>query len=598
MKHTWNMHTKVLVLCLGITLIALISQTIIFRDTSSQIIYQQAKEESFNSLQNMQDDIYGFIKTIENGLINIYNEKEFIKDLKAEMDLSDMRDKYYREAYNIGARNFESSDWVVALYLYNSDHEIISTYRRATTPKHNYPKDIYSDCEQYNAQIVKEYVESGDATMLISSYYNKSREADIVRFVLKLYNNSNIQNKIGYVVCDVDRKSIKTMMEKYSPDQEVFMWLQPLGDRSMLSIGTLDQKDEDSYVSFQKEIQEGNENLGETLESGNRVFFQVGQSKYNLGAYSLMPQSLLEENQRALTKNLIMIAGIMLIVAAAAAYLVSKSLTRPLEKMTQTVKKIRDGDTRLRIQRMKDDEIGELAQNFNEMLDQIESLISREYETKLLLNRAEYKALQAQINPHFLYNTLDAMTSIAEIQGCRQVSALCQSLSNIFRYSLDMKNPYSNVAKEIVHLKNYIYVMSVRMQDEVEYQFEVQDEVLKDSIPRISIQPLVENALNHGLRNCRGKKKVLIQASAVGDNLQIVVSDNGVGIPREKLRTLLDERDEKKAEKGTSIGINNIHMRMKMLYGEVYGLTVESEIGCGTRVILTIPRRGPKEEFS
>ena len=83
MKHTWNMHTKVLVLCLGITLIALISQTIIFRDTSSQIIYQQAKEESFNSLQNMQDDIYGFIKTIENGLINIYNEKEFIKDLKA-----------------------------------------------------------------------------------------------------------------------------------------------------------------------------------------------------------------------------------------------------------------------------------------------------------------------------------------------------------------------------------------------------------------------------------------------------------------------------------------------------------------------------------
>lgn len=376
------------------------------------------------------------------------------------------------------------------------------------------------------------------------------------------------------------------------------MWLQPLGDRSMLSIGTLDQKDEDSYVSLQKEIQEGNENLGETLESGNRVFFQVGQSKYNLGAYSLMPQSLLEENQRVLTKNLIMIAGIMLIVAAAAAYLVSKSLTRPLEKMTQTVKKIRDGDTRLRIQRMKDDEIGELAQNFNEMLDQIESLISREYETKLLLNRAEYKALQAQINPHFLYNTLDTMTSIAEIQGCRQVSALCQSLSNIFRYSLDMKNPYSNVAKEIVHLKNYIYVMSVRMQDEVEYQFEVQDEVLKDSIPRISIQPLVENALNHGLRNCRGKKKVLIQASAVGDNLQIVVSDNGVGIPREKLRTLLDGRDEKKAEKGTSIGINNIHMRMKMLYGEVYGLTVESEIGCGTRVILTIPRRGPKEEFS
>ncbi len=103
------------------------------------------------------------------------------------------------------------------------------------------------------------------------------------------------------------------------------------------------------------------------------------------------------------------------------------------------------------------------------MLDEMDKLLRREYETKLLLNRAEYKALQAQINPHFLYNTLDTMSSIAEIQNCRQVSSLSQSLSNIFRYSLNMKNPLSTVAKEIVHLKNYIYVMNVRMMDNVEY---------------------------------------------------------------------------------------------------------------------------------
>jgi len=224
------------------------------------------------------------------------------------------------------------------------------------------------------------------------------------------------------------------------------------------------------------------------------------------------------------------------------------------------------------------------------MLDEIQRLIGIEYESQLLLNKAEYKALQAQINPHFLYNTLDTMSSIASIQSCEIVSSLCQSLSNIFRYSLDMKHPYSTVVKEINHLKNYIFVMNVRMREEVKYSFHIEEEVLLDSVPRISLQPLVENALNHGLKNKHGEKLVEITATQKDGMLMLSVRDNGVGMDCEEINCKLRENNKDMVEAGNSIGIHNINARMKMLYGEEYGVTVESVIGEGTTVTLCIPR--------
>ena len=212
------------------------------------------------------------------------------------------------------------------------------------------------------------------------------------------------------------------------------------------------------------------------------------------------------------------------------------------------------------------------------------------YENKMSLNYARYQALQAQINPHFLYNTLDTMGSIAEIQGCIQVSNLCQSLAGLFRYSLDMKNPLSTVSGELVHLKNYIYVMNVRMQNQVEYEFHIDDNVLQDTLPRISIQPLVENALNHGLKNQKGKKKVIISAGIRDDDLLISVEDNGIGMSDEKIRELFSE-DPGEKQKNRSIGIFNIHKRMQYLYGESYGVKIKSEPEKGTVVFLEIPRK-------
>lgn len=585
-----KLRTKIFIMVLGCVLAALIIQTCLFQNLSSKLIYEQAKEESEQSMQSMQNEIYGLIKGIENNLIEIYMDDELLQSLRKKETIKELQSKFYRKAYDIATDEFETGDDVVSFYLYTMDHQVISTYRRAVTPKHNYASDIYSDPEYTNAEIVKKYVELDNPVMLVSSYYNEYRNKNILRFVMKLYNESNLQDKIGYVVCDVDTKNLEKIMDKYRIDRTAFMWLQPTGDRPIDTLGDLDAEQTKEYNALEKSIACGKKAENET--NSKQEFFRIDQQHYNLTAYSMMPQKVLRQNQRNLTINLLAIALLMICVSMIITGFISSGLTRPLELLMNTIQKIGNGNVQLRAKIVKEDEIGELAQQFNEMLDQMEELKQKEYQTKQLLNRAEYKALQAQVNPHFLYNTLDTMASIAEIRNCPEVSHMSQSLALIFRYSLNMKDPFSTVENEIAHLKNYIYVMDMRMHDNIQYTFDVDEMKLKSKLPRLSLQPIVENAINHGLRNKRGKKKIGIQIKREQMDLVICIEDNGIGLDTSAINESLRKNELDFVEKGNSIGLHNINARLKMLYGNQYGMHLESTLGEGTKVFMILPDRG------
>lgn len=585
-----KLRTKIIIMVLGCVLTALIIQTCLFQNLSSKLIYEQAKEESEQSMQSMQNEIYGLIKGIENNLIEIYMDDELLQSLRKKETIKELQSKFYRKAYDIATDEFETGDDVVSFYLYTMDHQVISTYRRAVTPKHNYASDIYSDPEYTNAEIVKKYVELDNPVMLVSSYYNEYRNKNILRFVMKLYNESNFQDKIGYVVCDVDTKNLEKIMDKYRIDRTAFMWLQPTGDRPIDTLGDLDAEQTKEYNALEKSIACGKKAENET--NSKQEFFRIDQQHYNLTAYSMMPQKVLRQNQRNLTINLLAIALLMICVSMIITGFISSGLTRPLELLMNTIQKIGNGNVQLRAKIVKEDEIGELAQKFNEMLDQMEELKQKEYQTKQLLNRAEYKALQAQVNPHFLYNTLDTMASIAEIRNCPEVSHMSQSLALIFRYSLNMKDPFSTVENEIAHLKNYIYVMDMRMHDNIQYTFDVDEMTLKSKLPRLSLQPIVENAINHGLRNKRGKKKIGIQIKREQMDLVICIEDNGIGLDTSAINESLRKNELDFVEKGNSIGLHNINARLKMLYGNQYGMHLESMLGEGTKVFMILPDRG------
>lgn len=591
-----SMRNKILMICILCTLIALVLQTAFLLNVSSSMVYEQAHDIAYNSLDNMQNELGSYIEGIENNMVKIYNDKTFLGALRDYETVEELRQDYYRYARDYADSYFTANDGMMALYFYNSAHEIVSVYRKAATPKRNYAADIYEEAEVYNAEWVKTYAESDENEMLISSYHNPSTDADMVRFVLKLYDISSTKNMIGYIVCDADVKATQKIMQKYQLGENTFVWLQPAGDRAFSLVGEPGESYVDFYERTMEDIQENGRAAADMADS-EKVFFHLPLNKYDLDVYAVMPQSVLKASQKILARTLVMSVTALSVLMIILYTYITKRLTNPLANLMDTIGRIRGGDTNLRVNYQVQDEIGKLGEEFNYMLDSIENLIGQQYQDKLLLNRAQYQALQAQINPHFLYNTLDTMSSIASIQDCDLVSDLCQSLSNMFRYSLDMKYPYATVSREIAHLKNYIFVMNVRMRQEIRYHFDIDDDALMYSVPKISIQPLVENAVNHGLKNKRGEKNIYIKIWQAEGKLYVMVRDDGVGMDAEKFNRLLKENDTGLVEEGNSIGLLNINARLKMIYGEEYGLSIESEPGKGSSVYLTVAARKEDELY-
>ena len=427
--------------------------------------------------------------------------------------------------------------------------------------------------------------------------FRSDRKTNILRFVLKLYKKSDVTRRAGYLVCDVNSSNLEEIVTKYQNMSEMKIWLQPGGDRALFSVGKISDFQENAYQNLTYEIRQNKSEIAEMSSWGNYDFYQEAQVKYNLNAYVLTPQRFLSNSIRMLLETILIIASALFFLVFLLSLLISRSLTGPLEKLTATINQIKEGNTSLRVEvDERQDEINTLAQSFNEMLDETQMLTQQKYETQMLLERAEYQTLQAQINPHFLYNTLDTMSSIANIQNCTQVSNLSRSLANIFRYSLNMTDSLATVAEEMGHVRNYIYVMDVRNRSSIQYEFQLERETYQYTLPRISIEPLVENALSHGLKNSRKEeKRVTILTTMEEKVLRVSVHDNGVGEDADKINEKLKMEEHTLGERGKSIGLSNINNRLKRLYGENYGIVFESELGVGTTVTIRVPAMKKEE---
>jgi len=585
------MYMKILLLCTSSILAALVLLAALFAYSSAGTIYEQSKETNIQLLQRLQDTLSAQITDIEDLLISVYNETELMDDLAAHLDYGRMTDRNFRQAY-ILAQKFDVKDRVVSIYIYDDFDRLISSYRHASTPIYHYPENPLDDRETSGSRRIRQFLRDEETGMLVSSYYNEDRQTDIVRFAVNLFSQDGRRNQIGSIICDVDSAVFRESLEKYYTRDSTLLWLQPAADRPAVWAGGGVSEQADAVMLAISDGRSGDE-LSEAVQG--QVLFCLPILPYNLTLYSLMPPTLLIENQRALSRSMVAIAVFMLVLFALISVFVARGVTRPLAKLTGTMRRIQSGETDLRVEALGNDEIGEMGVTFNQMLDQMETLLVKEYQMKLSLQRAQFNVMQAQINPHFLYNTLDAMSSIAQIQGCPEVGMLSESLSGIFRYTLNLSS-FSTLEKELIHLKNYIYVMDVRMHSGIHYFYDVEDGVLPCRIPRLTLQPLVENAILHGVRGVKHEKKIRVTAGREDGVLVLSVRDNGAGMDAEDINRRLREDAGAELEQGRSIGLVNINARIRMLYGDEFGVTVESEPGRGTAVLVRMPalEEGPE----
>lgn len=285
---------------------------------------------------------------------------------------------------------------------------------------------------------------------------------------------------------------------------------------------------------------------------------------------------------------LIALAGVVVAVGIMS-YLIPLSITRPFKELSQVTDEIAKGNLSVRANVNTGVEATALSNSMNTMIDKINELLEQVTTEQTRLRKAEFELLQAQINPHFLYNTLDAIIWLAEAGEQKRVVGMVRNLSDFFRTSLNQGKDINSIKEEMLHVKSYLEIQHVRYQDILSYDIEVPESLYIYSIPKITIQPLVENALYHGIKNKRGMGHISIRGQAGEKDFTITVTDDGIGIDETRLRQVQSGIQNKVLTGKDFYGLYNVCERIRLNFGEEYGIFIESVYGEGTSVRVILP---------
>lgn len=305
-----------------------------------------------------------------------------------------------------------------------------------------------------------------------------------------------------------------------------------------------------------------------------------------LGVVSL--DRLYELSSKLLSTFLITMAA-TLIFSVLISLLISQKFTRHIHILLDAFKQASDGNLSISVDSSSPNEFGQLNRHFNQMIHKLNDLIQRVYQSQLLQKQSELQALQAQITPHFLYNTLDSISWRAQLQGCNDVSAMAVALATLLRKSIGDKLSFITIAAEVEYLNSYLTIQQYRYGERIKVLVDIAPDLLDFYIPKLILQPIVENSFVHAF-NERSEGSIFIQGKAYGDTIRLTVKDNGSGISPQKIKSLL----EADMESGKYSAIVNVNNRIKLLFGPDYGISIRSDIG-HTTVCVTVPRQSSEE---
>jgi len=291
----------------------------------------------------------------------------------------------------------------------------------------------------------------------------------------------------------------------------------------------------------------------------------------------------------AKTRNSLILIGIIcLMVTFLITLLISAAITRPLRDLEKRMEAAEQGDLAVRTVEYPHDEVGKLSRKMDSMLEKISGLMQDVVHEQEAKRKSEMKALQAQINPHFLYNTLDSIVWMAETNN-RDVVLMTEALARLFRITLSRGEDQISLEQELEHVRNYLIIQSIRYVNKFDYSIDCDASLYSCRVLKLILQPLVENSIYHGIKNKRQMGHIRITASEAARKLLIEVTDNGIGMTPEKAANLLLESQTGRRRNQGGIGVLNVHERIQLYYGQEYGLKFFSMPGEGTTVQIWLP---------
>lgn len=314
----------------------------------------------------------------------------------------------------------------------------------------------------------------------------------------------------------------------------------------------------------------------------------------NWNYYLLISQSQVMQGIDTAVRIAIVILVIVFLLVLASCIRISRMITIPLSRMNEEMHTLALGNFQIReeylLESVGEDEIGAICHNFINTTKQIDTLINENYKTQLLTKEAQLQALQAQIDPHFLYNALDCVNWIAKVNGQPQISTIVQSLAVLMRSAMTQKQNFHTIKDELTLIHHYIAIQQIRFGKRLIYETVIDDSLLSVHMPKLMIQPIIENSIKYGLEPSDHPCTIILVIQQSKRQLQIQVKDDGPGIPETQIPLILDGTA---ITNGNGVGLKNVNERIKLFYGAQYHLTIQSTPGTETTVGFPIPLDNP-----
>lgn len=414
---------------------------------------------------------------------------------------------------------------------------------------------------------------------------NSEKKTVLVRALL---DANDFSHPIGLLRIDVLESHFKDILNKASSTQNSIVYIQNSKNEI---ISSSDSEVKEEWKINSKSLADLSKNglyFNVNILNGERVLLACQKiSNSDWFMVSITPYIDISEANKNIRSKMLLLFILIAIAAYGIAYLISISITKRIKLLKSKMNNIQNGDFDIKVFSNSKDEIGELINNFNYMAESLSFLVKERIRIGQEAKNSELKALQSQINPHFLYNTLDLINWTAINNNIPAISETVNSLSSFYKLSLSSGSIVVPIKDEIEHVTMYIDLQNRRFDNAFDFQTEISNDVYKFSTIKIILQPIVENAIMHGILQKKDKKGVIKLVGYMEEStVNFIVQDDGIGIPEEIVKNILTL-----SSKNTShgYGIKNINERIKLYYGEQYSLTYQSILGKGTIVKIKIP---------
>lgn len=543
---------------------------------TKQIIISKVSESTLENLKQIDKNLnsmVGDIQDISLFVVSNSNTRNFLKMNKDDF----LRSGQIMQYLNDDLANLANSKSFISSISIYGDND----FSYETAGPSNYAQGDLQ--EFYEKTIPKE------GSYIITPTYRRYYQAMGMQYVMSFYRQindiNNFSQRLGIVRIDVNENLINKIYKDIKVGNTGYIFIVNKSGNIVSHSNKQEITKNVKDKTYLKPIFSSNQGYYRESIEGKDVLITYYTSKVNdLVLVSVVPfEELIKEVSvvREMTIFVIIIASFLAFLLS---YFISNKITTPIKKLTQIMQKVEAGNLEVTADVKRKDEIGALGRSFNSMISRINTLIEEVYKIKISKKEAELRALQAQINPHFLYNTLDVIYWTSRIEGAPKTGEIVNALAKLFRLALNKGNEITTIEKEVEHLNNYLIIQKIRYEEEPDIVVDVDPAIYKCRTIKLILQPMVENALLHGIAEIDARGSVKVIGRDIGEDILFEIIDNGVGMEEERIKEIFEADVEEK--KG--YGIKNVDERIKLYYGENYGIKIFSEKGKGTRVEVKI----------